>query len=334
MSGANVQSAVLHLQKGWCKMKPKRLAIVMPCYNEEAMLPLTIEMIGKKLSELKDSNLCDAESFVLFVNDGSKDKTWDIIKEACQKDPSFKGVCLSRNRGHQNALLAGLFTAKEMADIVVSCDCDGQDDINAIDEMIRKSNDGSEIVYGVRRQRAKDTWFKRFTAEPFYKLISILGGEIVFNHADYRLASSRVLNELEQFGEVNLFLRGMFPMLGFKNDIVYYDREERVAGESHYPFAKMLSFAIDGITSLSVRPLRMIMGLGILTAITGVAMILWCLISFVRGVVVPGWASTVMIVCIFCGVQSISLGVIGEYVGKIYLETKKRPRYIISEKVG
>lgn len=312
----------------------KRLAIVMPCYNEEAVLPVTIEMIGGKLQELKSLDLCDAGSFVLFVNDGSKDTTWSIIKDACQKDPSFKGISLSRNRGHQNALLAGLFTAKEKADIVISCDCDGQDDINAIDEMIRRSDEGAEIVYGVRHQRVKDTWFKRVSAESFYKLISILGGEIVFNHADYRLASSRVLNELEQFGEVNLFLRGMFPMLGFENAIVYYDREERAAGESHYPLRKMLSFAIDGITSLSVRPLRMIAGIGALTSTVGVLMIFWCLISYIRGVVVPGWASIVMCMCIFCGVQLISLGVIGEYVGKIYLETKRRPRYIISERIG
>lgn len=311
---------------------PPKLAIVIPCYNEEKVLPLSSKDFLAKLEELIKAGKVSDESFILFSNDGSKDSTWELIKGLSREDPRFRGVSLSRNRGHQNALLAGLCEARKDADIIISCDCDGQDDIGAMGEMVEKYSEGAEIVYGVRKRRELDTWFKRCTAEFFYRLMNWLGAEVVFNHADYRLASARVLEEFEKFGEVNLFLRGMFPLVGFKSDIVYYDRKERVAGESHYPFFKMLGFAMDGITSLSVKPIRMIAAFGFLTAVLGFAMIVWCLISYFAGRVVPGWASNVMTSCLIGGAQLISIGVIGEYIGKIYLETKKRPRYIIEDK--
>ena len=311
---------------------PPKLAIVIPCYNEEKVLPLSSKDFLAKLEELIKAGKVSDESFILFSNDGSKDSTWELIKGLSRENPRFRGVSLSRNRGHQNALLAGLCEARKDADIIISCDCDGQDDIGAMGEMVEKYSEGAEIVYGVRKRRELDTWFKRSTAEFFYRLMNWLGAEVVFNHADYRLTSARVLEEFEKFGEVNLFLRGMFPLVGFKSDIVYYDRKERVAGESHYPFFKMLGFAMDGITSLSVKPIRMIAAFGFLTAVLGFAMIVWCLISYFTGRVVPGWASNVMTSCLIGGAQLISIGVIGEYIGKIYLETKKRPRYIIEDK--
>ena len=310
-----------------------KLAIVVPCYNEEKVLPETAGLFIGKIKQLVASGKIAKDSFVLFVNDGSRDATWSLICELSRAHDCVHGISLSRNRGHQNALLAGLMEARASANVVVSIDCDGQDDINAMDEMIDKYANGAEIVYGVRSRRTTDTWFKRTTAEGFYKVMKLMGAEIIFNHADYRLVSARVLNEFAEFGEVNLFLRGMFPLVGFKSDTVYYERRERIAGESHYPLLKMLGFAMDGITSLSIRPLRIISVVGFATAFLGVLTIGWSLYSFFTDRVVPGWASTVIVGCLTGGVQLISLGVIGEYVGKIYLETKHRPKFIIADRV-
>lgn len=311
-----------------------RLAIVIPCFNEEQVLPQTAPLFAAKIQGLIGKGKVAADSFVLLCNDGSKDDTWRIIKELAASDAIYRGISLSRNRGHQNVLLAGLMEAKESADIAISIDCDGQDDIEAMDEMVERHLEGYDVVYGARNKRTTDTWFKRTTAEAFYKLMRWLGADVINNHADYRLTSSRVLNELAKYQEVNLFLRGMFPLVGFKSCNVYYERHERMAGASHYPFLKMLSFAWDGITSLSVKPIRMICLLGVAMSVLSMAMIGWCLISYFSGRVVPGWASNVIVSCLIGGVQLISIGVIGEYVGKIYLETKHRPRYCISEKTS
>lgn len=314
------------------KSQPK-LSIVIPCYNESEVLPRTAPVFREELRKLVEAGAVSSESTILFVNDGSHDDTWEKIVALHAQDPVFRGVSLCRNRGHQNALLCGLMEAKEIADVVISADCDGQDDIGTISKMVAAYAEGNEIVYACRDNRATDTWFKRFTAETFYRLVSALGGEIVFNHADYRLASSRVLAALGEYREVNLFLRGMFPMLGFKSTRVYYSRADRVAGESHYPLLKMMGFAVEGITSLSVRPLRIItlMGLGI--SLLAFLMIVWMVISYFANRTVPGWASNILCVCLLGGIQLISLGVIGEYVGKIYLETKQRPRYIVDRRV-
>lgn len=309
------------------------LSVVIPCYNEQDVLPETAPVFRTKLRELVIAGKVAPESFIMFVNDGSRDQTWAIIRNLRAQDAAFRGVCLSRNRGHQNALLAGLMEAKEHSDIVISADCDGQDDINAMDAMIEEYAKGNEVVYACRNSRETDTWFKRTTAEFFYHLISWMGGEVVFNHADYRLASSRVLKSFAEFGEVNLFLRGLFPMVGYQSSRVYYSRKERVAGESHYPLLKMLGFAVDGITSLSVKPIRLITCFGGLVSVAAFVMIIWSFVSYLRGVTVPGWTSSVLCVCLFGGIQLLSLGVIGEYVGKIYLETKHRPRYVISERI-
>ena len=308
------------------------LFIVIPCYNEEKVWPITSEMFLSKIKELIGAGKISESSRVLFVNDGSKDSTWQIIEDLAKKDEHYKGISLSRNRGHQNALLAGLMEAKNQCDITISIDCDGQDDINAMNEMVDAYLDGSEIVYGVRSKRDTDTFFKRFTAEGFYKLLKWMGAEVVFNHADYRLVSSRVLNAFSDFKEVNIFLRGMIPLVGFKSTSVYYERHERLAGESHYPLGKMLALAFDGITSLSVKPIRIITGFG--AAISGVSflLIIYTLISYFCGNTVPGWASSLIATCLIGGIQLISLGVIGEYIGKIYMEVKQRPRYIISER--
>ena len=272
------------------------------------------------------------DSRVLFVNDGSKDKTWEIIKQLAKEDYHYKGISQSRNRGHQNAVLAGLMEAKDVCDITISIDCDGQDDINAMDAMVDAYLDGCEIVYGVRSRRDTDTFFKRFTAEGFYKVMNWMGAEVVFNHADYRLVSSRVLQEFANYKEVNIFLRGMFPLVGFKSTSVYYERHERIAGESHYPLSKMLALAFDGITSLSVRPLHLITGLGCGIAVLSFIGVIWSVIVALTGHSVAGWASMTSIVCFIGGVQLICLGVLGEYIGKIYMEVKHRPRYIISER--
>ena len=308
------------------------LYMVIPCYNEEEVLPLTSKVFLKKLYELIQRDMISGESRILFVNDGSKDKTWEIIKQLAKDDEHFKGIAQSRNRGHQNAVLAGLMEAKDRADITISIDCDGQDDINAMDLMIKEYMGGSEIVYGVRNDRGTDTFFKRTSAEGFYKLLTWMGVETVYNHADYRLVSSRVLQEFENFKEVNIFLRGMFPLVGFKSTCVYYKRQERPAGESHYPLSKMLALAFDGITSLSIKPIRMITVFGVLVSLLSFIGVIWSVVSHFMGHSIQGWASTTSIICFIGGVQLLSLGVIGEYIGKIYLETKGRPRYIISER--
>ncbi len=313
-------------------MKNPTLYIVIPCYNEEEVLPITAPMFLAKINELVAAGKISDDSRVMFVNDGSKDNTWQLIKDFAKQDEHYVGITQSRNRGHQNAVLAGLMEAKELCDITISIDCDGQDDINAMNEMVDAYLDGCEIVYGVRSKRTTDTFFKRFTAESFYKLLASMGVEVVFNHADYRLVSSRVLDEFENFKEVNIFLRGMFPLVGFKSTSVYYERNERIAGESHYPLSKMLSLAFDGITSLSIKPIRIITGMGVFVAFISLILIIYSLIQLIMGNVVSGWTSTMVAVCLIGGIQLISLGVIGEYVGKTYMETKARPRYIISEK--
>lgn len=312
-------------------MKPC-LYIVIPCYNEEEVLPITNKMFLDKINQLVSEGKISDDSRIMFVNDGSKDSTWDIIQKLSEADEHFIGISQSRNRGHQNAVLAGLMEAKDLCDITISIDCDGQDDINAMDKMVDEYLDGAEIVYGVRSKRETDTFFKRFTAEGFYKLLNAMGAEVVFNHADYRLVSSRVLQEFKNYKEVNLFLRGMFPLVGFKSTSVYYERAERIAGESHYPLKKMLALAFDGITSLSVKPIRMITGLGFLVALVSFIVIIFSIIEKVIGNTVAGWSSTMAVICLFSGVQLICMGILGEYIGKIYMEVKQRPRYIISER--
>lgn len=307
------------------------LYIVIPCYNEEKVLPITSGMFLEKINTLAAAGKISPESRVLFVNDGSKDNTWNIITELAAKDEHYIGISQSRNRGHQNAVLAGLMEAKDKCDITISIDCDGQDDINAMDGMVDAYRDGCDIVYGVRSKRDTDTFFKRFTAESFYKILNAMGAEVVFNHADYRLMSARALEEFAKFKEVNLFLRGMVPLVGFKSTCVTYERHERIAGESHYPLSKMLALAFDGITSLSIKPIRFITGFGVFVALVSFIGVLWAVIEAAMGLTVSGWASMTSIICFVSGVQLICLGVIGEYIGKIYLESKHRPRYIISE---
>ena len=308
------------------------LYIVIPCYNEEAVLPITAPLFRDKLLSLTQQGKISPDSRVLFVNDGSKDNTWNLIRQLAKEDEHYMGICLSRNRGHQNALLAGLMEAKDKCDITISIDCDGQDDINAMDAMVDEYLTGAEIVYGVRSKRDTDTFFKRFTAESFYKVMKWMGADTVFNHADYRLVSSRALKEFANFREVNIFLRGMFPLVGFKSTCVYYERHERIAGESHYPLKKMLALAFDGITSLSIKPIRIITGLGVFISLAAFALIIYALVSYFTGNVVSGWASSLIVTCFLGGIQLICLGVIGEYVGKIYMETKARPRFIISQR--
>ena len=313
-------------------MKKPILYIVIPCYNEQEVLPITAPMFLNKLKQLMSDGLISGDSRVMFVNDGSTDGTWDIISKLAAEDGHFIGISQSRNRGHQNALLAGLMEAKDRCDISISIDCDGQDDIDAMDKMIAEYLGGCEVVYGVRSSREADSFFKRTTAQGFYRLLSAMGAEVVYNHADYRLVSSRVLRELAGFKEVNLFLRGMVPLVGFKSTCVEYARCERLAGKSKYPLSKMLSLAADGITSLSVKPLRLITSFGVFVALLSFIGVIWAIISALCGDTVAGWASTTCIVCFVGGVQLICLGIIGEYIGKIYLETKGRPRYIISER--
>ena len=308
------------------------LYIVIPCYNEQEVLPITAPQFLAKLRQLTEAGKIAEESRVLFVNDGSKDRTWEIISELAKSDGHYLGISQSRNRGHQNAVLAGLMEAKDRCDITISIDCDGQDDINAMDAMVDEYLSGSEVVYGVRESRETDTFFKRTTAQGFYRFLSAMGAEVVYNHADYRLISARVLKEFAHFEEVNLFLRGLVPLVGFKSSSVYYKRAERLAGESHYPLRKMIALAVDGITSLSVKPLHLITGFGVFVAILSFIGVLWALISALCGSTVAGWASTTCIVCFVSGVQLICLGILGEYVGKIYMEVKRRPRYIISER--
>ena len=308
-----------------------KLYMVIPCYNEQEVLPETSKRLKEKLSTLVKAGKIDPESRIIFVNDGSKDRTWEIIRRLHEEDPVFGGVNLSRNRGHQNALLAGLMTVKDHADMAISMDADLQDDINAIDEMVEKYLNGTDIVYGVRSSRAKDTFFKKATAEGFYKLMNTMGVNTVFNHADYRLMSKRALEGLAEFREVNLFLRGIVPMIGYSTDVVYYERGERFAGESKYPLGKMLSFAIEGITSLSTKPIRMITFLGFFIFLISIGILIYSLVRHFMGATIVGWTTLMVSVWAIGGLILLSLGVVGEYIGKIYLETKARPRFLIEE---
>ncbi|HFI0408801.1 TPA: glycosyltransferase family 2 protein [Streptococcus suis] len=313
------------------KKKPI-LYIIVPCYNEEDVLPVTNTLFVKKLFQLIKNNEISNSSRVLYVNDGSTDRTWELIKKYAKEIQNVVGLSQSRNRGHQNAVYAGLMESKDLADITISIDCDGQDDINAMDEMIKAYKNGAEIVYGIRNDRDTDTFFKRYTAQSFYKLLEKMGVETIYNHADYRLVSSKVLKEFEKFDEVNLFLRGMFPLVGFKSSAVYYKRNERIAGESKYPLSKMLNLAFDGITSLSVKPIRLVTTLGFFVSLLSFLIIIWIFISYFTDNTVSGWASNATLLSFFCGIQLVSIGIIGEYIGKIYLEVKHRPKYIISER--
>lgn len=305
------------------------LWLVIPCYNEQDALPITQRLFLDELASLVGQGAVSPESRILFVDDGSSDDTWRIIQGLHDADSRFEGLKLSRNRGHQNALLAGLIEAEPYCDTTVSLDCDGQDDVSKVAEMVAAYRAGYDVVYGVRSSRATDTPFKRFTAESFYRVINALGGEVVFNHADYRLMSDRAIRGLMQFKEVNLFLRGMVPLVGYPSTTVEYEREERVAGHSHYPLGKMLHLAFDGITSLSDKPLHVITGLGFFFSLVGFIGTVWALLTRVFGVYVSGWPSIVCIICFFAGLQLLALGVIGEYIGKIYLEVKHRPRYLV-----
>ena len=309
----------------------KVLYVVVPCYNEEEVLEETTRQLKEKMESLIKDKKISKESRVMYVNDGSKDNTWKMIEEISEKEKLFTGISLSRNRGHQNALLGGLMTAKNYADIVISMDADLQDDINAIDEMIDKYYEGADIVYGVRSARKTDTWFKKTTAEGFYKFMKMMGADIVYNHADYRLASKRVL---DKFNEVNLFLRGMFPLIGYKTEVVYYERNERVDGESKYPLKKMLNFAWDGITSFSVKPLRLICTMGFIILFISLIIMIYSLIRKITGNTVDGWTFITISIWLIGGIQMISTGIIGEYIGKVYNETKRRPRYIISRNLN
>jgi glycosyltransferase involved in cell wall biosynthesis len=307
------------------------LYVAIPCYNEEEVLPETSKRIKEKIQNLIDQKIINKKSRVLFIDDGSKDRTWEMIKDLCASDDIFSGIKLAHNRGHQNALIAGLMTAKEYADMVISMDADLQDDINVVDKFIEEYYNGSDIVYGVRSSRKKDTAFKRSTALAYYRILQKMGVDIVYNHADYRLMSKRALNGLEQFKEVNLFLRGIVPLIGFKSSIVEYERSERFAGESKYPLKKMLAFAIDGITSFSVKPIRMITALGFILFLVSLVMLIYSIIIKILGHADSGWTSVICSIWMIGGIQLLSLGVIGEYIGKIYNETKSRPRFIIEE---
>ena len=307
------------------------LYLVIPCYNEQEVLHETARRLREKMESLMEREMISRESRIMFVNDGSRDRTWEIIRELHESDPIYQGVKLSRNRGHQNALLGGLMTAKEYADMVISMDADLQDDIDVVDQFVEKYYEGCEIVYGVRSARKTDTFFKRFTAEGFYKLINFMGGEVVFNNADYSLMSRRALDELAKYKEVNLFLRGIVPMIGFQTGIVTYERHERFAGESKYPLKKMLALAVDGITSLSIKPIRAIVLLGMLIFLCSIAMLIYSLVQHFLGNTSIGWTSLIVSIWAIGGLQLLAIGVIGEYIGKIYLETKERPKYIIEE---
>ena len=300
---------------------------VIPCYNEEAVLPETTHRLTQKLEAMRDKALIGENSRILLVDDGSKDKTWELISQYNRENPWIEGVKLAHNRGHQNALLCGLMTAMEQCDAAISMDADLQDDIDALDQFVQKFREGCDVVYGVRNKRETDTWFKRTTAEGFYKVMKLLGVDVVFNHADYRLMSNRALEGLSEYREVNLFLRGIVPLIGYRSDYVYYDRHERFAGESKYPLKKMISFALDGITSFSVKPLKLISNLGVLISVLSVFGLLYALISYFAGVAVSGWTAIVCSIWLLGGLQMLCLGVVGGYIGKIYSEVKARPRY-------
>ena len=308
------------------------LVLVIPCYNEASVLPVTAPMFLKEVDYCISSQLIDERSCILFVDDGSCDDTWNIICRLAGQSVKYKGISLSRNRGHQNALLAGLSEAVNFGDVTVTIDCDGQDDIGAITEMLREYHSGSEVVYGVRSDRSTDTWFKKQSAQFFYRLMKSLGAEVVYNHADYRLLSSKVLRCFQDYKEVNLFLRGIFPLIGFKSSVVYYQRKERLGGQSHYPLKKMLSFAFDGITSLSIKPIELIVVFGAIVSFAGFTGIIWAIVRALMSYSVPGWASIICMICFFSGIQLLSLGVIGIYIGKTYLEAKHRPRFVISSR--
>ncbi len=309
----------------------KIIYLVIPCYNEQEVLPESVKQLHEKLDTLMKEHKIHPDSKMVLVNDGSKDQTWSLIRQYHEKDPLVVGVNLSRNRGHQNAVLAGLMYAKEHADACISLDADLQDDIHAMDEMIEQFNQGFDVVYGVRSARKKDTFFKKTTAEGFYHIMQWMGVEIVFNHADYRLMSKRVLDELEHYKEVHLFLRGMVPLIGFPSTKVYYERKERFAGESKYPLKKMLAFAFDGISSFSVKPIRFIVWLGFMIFIVSIIMLIYSVVQHFMGETVPGWSSLIVSIWALGGLQLLSIGIIGEYIGKVYMETKERPKYAIQE---
>ncbi len=311
-----------------------KLYLVIPCYNEEAVLPETSKRLKEKYTALMDAGKISRDSKIVLVNDGSKDRTWELITELHAADPMFRGICLSRNKGHQNALMAGLMTVKSECDAAISMDADLQDDINAIDEMVDKFAEGYEVVYGVRSSRKKDTFFKRTTAQGFYKVMKLMGVDTVYNHADYRLMSSRALDALSEFDEVNLFLRGIVPLVGFKSTEVTYERGERFAGESKYPLKKMLAFATEGINSMSVKPIRMIATLGLLVFLVSIGVLIYSIVRKIIGETVEGWAFLAVSIWALGGIQLLAIGVVGEYIGKIYLETKHRPKYIIAEYLG
>lgn len=308
------------------------LWIVIPCYNEQEVLPLTAPLFLKELQQLIDAGKVASSSKICFINDGSTDKTWELISKLAAAHEHYEGLSLSRNRGHQNALLAGLMEARKHCDACISADCDGQDDIHAISKMVDEYLAGYDVVYGVRSKRETDTAFKRMTAEGYYKVLNMLGADIIFNHADYRLLSSRALDGLAEFNEVNLFLRGLVPLVGYKSTTVTYERSERMAGTSHYPLTKMLALAFDGITSLSIKPIHVIASLGAVFSLVGFVGIIWAVVSVFTGYTLPGWASMVCFICLFGGLQLLALGIIGEYIGKIYLEVKSRPRFIVAER--
>ena len=308
-----------------------KLYLAIPCYNEEEILMDSAEKLYKKYRQLMSDGLISNESRICFIDDGSKDNTWSIIKELCDKEDVFSGIKLSRNRGHQNALLCGLMTLKVYADAVISIDADLQDDINAIDKMVIEYQKGADVVYGVRSKRTTDTFFKRFTAEGYYKILEKMGAKIIFNHADFRLMSKKALEAFAEFKEVNIFLRGIVPMVGFKSEIVTYERNDRLAGESKYPLKKMLSLAWEGITSLSIKPIRMILGLGLISLLISLGILIYAIVSLVCGVAVPGWTSLMVSIWALGGFQLLAMGILGEYIGKVYMETKRRPRYIVEE---
>lgn len=311
-----------------------RLVIVIPCYNEEDVLLLTASSFAAKIKELAETGkIAPAPlSRILYVNDGSRDRTWELICSLTQQNPVYSGISLSRNRGHQNALLAGLMEARGKCDITISIDCDGQDDINAMNEMVEAYHNGAEVVYGVRNDRSTDSFLKRCTAHSYYRLLNLMGAEVVYDHSDYRLLSERVLDSLAEYKEVNIYLRGLIPLVGFNSTIVCYKRGKRLAGKSHYSISKMIGLAMDGITSLSIKPIRIITGLGVVIFFISMLLIIYSFIVYFNGDTIRGWTSNMMVICAIGGIQMISLGVIGEYIGKIYLETKQRPRYTISDR--
>lgn len=308
-----------------------KLYLAIPCYNEEEVLMDSAEKLHKKYNQMMQDHLITENSRICFIDDGSKDKTWTIIKELCDKSEIFSGIKLSKNRGHQNALLCGLMTLKDHADAVVSIDADLQDDIDAIEEMVKKHQEGADVVYGVRSKRKTDTFFKRFTAEGYYKILDKMGAKIIFNHADFRLMSKRALDAFAEFKEVNIFLRGLVPMIGYKSEIVTYERSERLAGESKYPLKKMLALAWEGITSLSIKPIRFITGLGVISLFVSLAFLIYAIVSLICGTAVPGWTSIMVSIWALGGFQLLAMGILGEYIGKVYMESKHRPRYIVEE---